>query len=110
MVVFLTQVGGESKVLETVFDNRFNFVQDLVRMGASINVWNPHQVTVHGPSKLKARNLSGPDIRAGLAYIIAALLARGTGTVNNVHLIDRGYADIEGRLSALGANIKRESV
>ncbi|XKT74928.1 MAG: UDP-N-acetylglucosamine 1-carboxyvinyltransferase [Patescibacteria group bacterium UBA2103] len=107
MVVFLTQVKGESTVLETVFDNRFNFVQDLIRMGARVSVWNPHQVTVYGPSKLKARNLTGPDIRAGLAYIIAALLASGVGEIDNVHLIDRGYADIEGRLSALGANITR---
>jgi len=107
MVVFLTQIKGESTVLETVFDNRFNFVQDLVRMGARASVWNPHQITVYGPSKLKARHLTGPDIRAGLAYIIAALLAQGTGTIDNVHLIDRGYADIEGRLSALGAKIER---
>lgn len=110
MVVFLTQAKGESTILETVFDNRFNFVQDLIRMGASINVWNPHQITVTGPSKLKARNLTGPDIRAGLAYIIAALLAQGNGTIENVHLIDRGYADIEGRLSLLGATIVRETV
>tara|TARA_B100000745_G_scaffold300333_1_gene253867 strand:+ start:1807 stop:3102 length:1296 start_codon:yes stop_codon:yes gene_type:complete len=107
MVVFLTQTKGESTVLETVFDNRFNFVQDLVRMGARASIWNPHQITVYGPSKLKARHLTGPDIRAGLAYIIAALLAKGTGTIDNVHLIDRGYADIEGRLSALGATIER---
>ena len=107
MVVFLTQTKGESTILETVFDNRFNFVQALIAMGASINVWNPHQITIHGPSKLKARSLSGPDIRAGLAYIIAALLAKGQGTIDNVHLIDRGYADIEGRLSALGAKIER---
>lgn len=110
MVVFLTQVKGESTVLETVFDNRFNYVQDLIRMGAKINVWNPHQITIDGPAKLKARNLTGPDIRAGLAYIIAALLAKGTGSIENVHLIDRGYADIEGRLNALGATIERQEV
>jgi len=110
MVVFLTQVKGESTVLETVFNNRLNYVDDLIRMGADISVWNPHQVTIKGPTKLKARNLTGPDIRAGLAYIIAALLANGKGSIGNVHLIDRGYADIEGRLSALGATISRESV
>lgn len=110
MVVFLTQIKGDSTVLETVFDNRFNYVPDLVRMGADINVWNPHQITVHGPTKLKARNLTGPDIRAGLAYIIAALLADGTSTIENVHLIDRGYQDIEGRLTKLGATIERTSV
>lgn len=110
MVVFLTQVKGESTVLETVFNNRLNYAQDLIRMGANINVWNPHQATVAGPTKLKGRNLTGPDIRAGLAYIIAALLASGKSTIGNVHLIDRGYADIEGRLSKLGARISRESI
>ncbi|MBI2476136.1 MAG: UDP-N-acetylglucosamine 1-carboxyvinyltransferase [Candidatus Taylorbacteria bacterium] len=109
LAVFLTQVTGESNVFETIFDGRLNYAADLIKMGAKINVWNTHTMTVKGPSMLKGRELEGPDIRAGLAYILAAIVARGRSVINNVHYIDRGYERIEERLKAVGADIERIS-
>ena len=69
---------------------------------------NPHQVLIRGPRPLGRASLESPDIRAGLAYLIAATIAKGTSTIDNAYLIDRGYARIEERLQKLGLNIKRE--
>lgn len=107
MAIFLTQVSGDSNVFETIFDGRLNYTDDLIKMGAKISVWNPHTMTVKGPSLLKGRELDGPDIRAGLAYILAATIARGRSVINNVHYIDRGYERIEERLKAVGVDIER---
>ncbi len=107
MTVFLTQVNGESNVFETIFEGRLNYTQDLVQMGADITMGNPHQIIVRGPSTLYGRELFGPDIRAGLAYLIAALVAEGDSVINNVHYIDRGYERIEEKLAAIGAPVKR---
>jgi UDP-N-acetylglucosamine 1-carboxyvinyltransferase len=109
MMVYLTQATGESRVFETVFEGRLAYTEDLVRMGANITLWNPHQVSVKGPTPLRGATLESPDIRAGLAFLIAALIATGTSTLENVYHIDRGYAHIEERFRKLGADIKRVS-
>ncbi len=108
MGVLLTQAHGESSILETVFDGRLNYTADLVRMGADVQLWNPHKATFKGPALLKARDIDGPDIRAGLAFILAGIIAEGVSKVGNAHLVDRGYESIEKRLSALGVSIQRE--
>lgn len=108
LLTFLTQAEGESLMFETVFENRLNYTEDLVRMGANIKVFNPHQAVVTGPTPLRARELESPDIRAGLAFLIAATVASGTSLVHNVYYIDRGYERIEERLMSLGLRIKRE--
>lgn len=107
IMVYLTQVLGESRVFETIFEGRLAYTQDLVRMGADITIWNPHQASIKGPTPLHSTTLESPDIRAGLAFLMAALIANGTSTLENVYHIDRGYARIEERFNALGANITR---
>ncbi len=108
--VFLTQVSGESTVFETIFESRLNYTEDLVQMGAGITMWNSNKISVKGPAVLKGRELEGPDIRAGLAYVIAALVAHGTSTIDNIYYIDRGYENLDERLRALGANIQRKTL
>lgn len=107
--VLMTQANGESSILETIFDGRLNYAADLVRMGANISVVNPHKAIIKGKTPLKARNIDGPDIRAGLAFLLAAAIAEGESTIGNAHLIDRGYEKIEDKLSSLGLTIKRIS-
>jgi UDP-N-acetylglucosamine 1-carboxyvinyltransferase len=107
MIVFLTQAKGSAVVFETIFESRLNYTQDLVKMGANITLWDAHRVMVEGPTPLKGRELEGPDIRAGLAFVIAAIVAKGRSVINNVYYIDRGYERIEDRLSKIGVNIKR---
>jgi len=110
MAVFLSQCTGEGSILETIFDGRFRYVDDLVRMGADMTVMNPHRVLIRGPKTLSKKELNSPDLRGGLAYIIAATVAEGTSTINDAYVIDRGYERIEERLSALGLNIQRKQV
>ena len=107
MTVFLTQVFGESSIHETIFEGRLNYVVDLEKMGANIKMWDAHRVLVKGPTSLKGKELDGPDIRAGLAYILAAIVAEGESTINNAYFIDRGYERIEERLKKIGVKIKR---
>jgi len=106
-VVFLTQTSGSSLVFETIFGGRLSYIDDLVRMGARIDVCDPHRIIVHGPAKLYGRELESPDLRAGLAFVIAAIVANGTSVIHNVYNIDRGYERIEERLQKIGVNIKR---
>ena len=108
MAVFMTQAEGEATLLETIFDGRFRYADDLIRMGADITVMNPHRILVRGPHKLERKELDSPDLRGGLAYLIAATVAVGTSTINNAYLIDRGYERIEERLQKIGLNIRRE--
>lgn len=108
--VFMTQASGEGTLLETIFDSRFQYVDALVNMGASITIMNPHKILVHGPKSLSRKTLESPDLRAGLAYVIAAAVAEGTSTINNPYIIDRGYEHLEERLAALGLSIRREQV
>ena len=107
MTVFLTQATGEALVFETVFEGRLSFVNELIRMGADIKLWDPHRATIKGPSMLRGREVESPDIRAGLAFVIAAIIANGQSIIHNVYYVDRGYESIEIRLKKLGADIKR---
>jgi UDP-N-acetylglucosamine 1-carboxyvinyltransferase len=109
MAVFMSQCEGEGSILETIFDGRFRYVDDLVVMGADMTVMNPHRILIRGPKPLSRKNLESPDLRGGLAYIVAATIAEGTSTIDNAYLIDRGYEHIEERLGKLGLNIKREA-
>ena len=108
MVVYLTQVAGVSSMFETIWGGRLAYTADLVRMGANINLLNPQQIKIEGPTPLVAAELESPDIRAGLAFLMAAAIAKGTSTVGNIYHIDRGYEKIEDRLQKIGLNIKRE--
>jgi UDP-N-acetylglucosamine 1-carboxyvinyltransferase len=83
------------------------FVDKLVSMGARIVLCDPHRALVSGPSQLRGATVESPDIRAGMAMLIAAMCAKGTSTINNVGQIERGYERIEERLNALGAKITR---
>ena len=107
MAVFLTQVKGESFIFETIFEGRLNYISDLVKMGADIKMWDAHRATIKGPALLKGRELEGPDIRSGFAFVIASLIAEKESIITNVYYIDRGYETIEKRLSKIGANIMR---
>lgn len=106
-VVLLTQAAGEGLVFETVFEGRLSYIDDLNRMGARITLCDPHRVIVHGPTPLRGREIESPDIRAGLAFLLAALTAEGQSTVHNIYQIDRGYEKIEERLNTLGAEVRR---
>jgi UDP-N-acetylglucosamine 1-carboxyvinyltransferase len=110
MVVYLTQAEGESTVFETIFGGRLNYTQDLIAMGANITLWNPHQISVKGRTPLVGRELESPDIRAGLAFLIAAAIAEGNSIVHNIYHIDRGYAGVEKRLQKLGLSIERTAI
>ena len=92
---------------EKLFESRMFFVDRLVAMGAQIVLCDPHRVVVSGPSKLYGRDMMSPDIRAGMAMLIAALCAEGRSVIDNVQQIDRGYERIDERLRSLGANIER---
>lgn len=106
-VVFLTQGSGETQVFETIFEGRLQYTEELKRMGADITMMDPHRIMVHGPSELAGRRLESPDLRAGLGFIIAALVAKGESFIHNVYNIDRGYSRIEERLQGIGASIER---
>ena len=110
MVVYLTQARGSSSMFETIWGGRLAYTQDLARMGAKINLLNPQQIKIEGPTPLVAAELESPDIRAGLAFVMAAAIATGTSTVGNIYHIDRGYERIEERLQKIGLNIRREEV
>ena len=90
-----------------MFENRLFFVDKLVSMGARIILCNPHRAVVTGPARLFGQRMASPDIRAGMAMLIASLCAEGTSTIGNVGEIDRGYERIDERLRSLGARIER---
>ncbi len=102
-----TQARGTILIFEKMFENRLFFVDKLVRMGARIILCDPHRAVVTGPARLRGERLESPDIRAGMAMVIAALCAEGTSTIGNVGQIDRGYERIDERLRRLGAQIER---
>ncbi len=106
-IVTATQCDGLILMHEKMFESRMFFVDKLVSMGARIVLCDPHRALVAGPSQLHAGTVESPDIRAGMAMLIAALCARGTSTIKNVGQIDRGYERIDERLNALGAHITR---
>jgi UDP-N-acetylglucosamine 1-carboxyvinyltransferase len=106
-VAVATQAWGTVLVFEKMFENRLFFVDKLVSMGARIILCDPHRAVVTGPAKLYGERMASPDIRAGMAMLIAALAAEGESRIGNVGEIDRGYERIDARLRELGANIER---
>jgi UDP-N-acetylglucosamine 1-carboxyvinyltransferase len=102
-----TQAQGTVLIFEKMFENRLFFVDKLVSMGARIILCDPHRAVVNGPAKLYGERLESPDIRAGMAMLIASLCAEGRSTIGNIGQIDRGYERIDERLRALGASIER---
>jgi UDP-N-acetylglucosamine 1-carboxyvinyltransferase len=104
-----TQAEGTVLIFEKMFENRLFFVDKLVAMGARITLCDPHRAIVSGPSRLHGGRVESPDIRAGMAMLIAALAADGISEIGNIGQIDRGYERIDERLRGLGANIERVS-
>ncbi len=102
-----TQAHGEVMIFEKMFENRLFFVDKLVAMGARIILCDPHRAVVSGPAQLFGERVESPDIRAGMAMLIAGLAAKGTTTIGNIQQIDRGYERIDERLRAVGARIER---
>ena len=106
-IVTATQCRGIILMHEKMFESRMFFVDKLVAMGARIVLCDPHRALVSGPSQLRGATVESPDIRAGMAILLAALCAKGTSVINNVGQIERGYERIDERLAALGARIRR---
>ena len=110
ILVVATQAKGSVLIHQKMFESRLFFVDKLIDMGAQIILCDPHRAVVIGHDnqfKLRGSRMSSPDIRAGIALLIAAMSAKGTSVISNIEQIDRGYEDIEGRLNALGAKIQR---
>jgi UDP-N-acetylglucosamine 1-carboxyvinyltransferase len=105
--VLMTQAEGRSLIHEAIYDRRLLFTDILTQMGADIIMCDPHRVVINGPTQLTGRKLTSPDLRAGIAIIIAALIAEGQTEIDNIYQIDRGYENIDERLRLLGADIKR---
>lgn len=106
-LVTATQCRGTVLIHEKMFESRLYFTDPLIGMGAGIVLCDPHRAVVIGPSPLRGARLVSPDIRAGMAMLIAALCAEGHSLIENIGQIDRGFSDIEGRLGSLGAKIRR---
>ena len=107
MTVVATQCDGAVLIFEKMFESRLFWVDKLIEMGAQIILCDPHRAVVSGPTALKGARVSSPDIRAGMALLIAALGANGITEIHNIDQIDRGYESIDVRLNALGAKIRR---
>ncbi len=108
LTVLLTQAVGESTVFETIFEGRLLHLHTLREMGANVVVHDPHRATVVGPTPLRGRHVYSPDLRAGLAYILAAVVAEGESVVHNAHYVERGYERVAERLQTLGVKIVKE--
>ncbi|MCP5453417.1 MAG: UDP-N-acetylglucosamine 1-carboxyvinyltransferase [Spirochaetaceae bacterium] len=107
MTVVATQAEGTVLIHEKMFESRMFWVDKLIGMGARIVLCDPHRAVVSGPARLRGDSLTSPDVRAGMALVIAALCAEGTSVIKNVYQIERGYERIAERLQALGARIER---
>ncbi len=110
MTVVATQVEGIVLIFEKMFESRMFFVDKLISMGAQVTLCDPHRAVVSGPSPLHGDHLVSPDVRAGMAMVIAAMAARGTSRISNVYQIERGYEHLVERLQSLGGHIKRVNV
>jgi UDP-N-acetylglucosamine 1-carboxyvinyltransferase len=108
--IILTQSKGVNRIFETLFESRLNYLFELEKMGAKIEVYNPHQALVVGKTKLTGANVESCDLRAGATLILAGLIAKGTTNVFNIDYIDRGYENIEGKFKSLGAHIERKMI
>lgn len=123
LTILLTQAKGISTIHETVYENRFGYVKELNKMGASIELSDKclglpcrfngtnyfHSAIINGITPLKSANICVPDIRAGFSYLVAAIIANGSSLISGIHFIDRGYENIDSKLKKLGAFIKRVS-
>ena len=105
--VLATQAEGKTLIHDSLYESRFNYISELVKMGASAEILDPHRVMITGPAKLTGTEITSFDLRAGVAVIIAALLAEGKTTISEIYQVDRGYEQIEKRLKKLGVDIKR---
>lgn len=108
-IVLACQAKGTVLMHEKMFESRMYFVDRLIQMGARIVQCDPHRVIITGPARLRGMPISSPDIRAGLALVLAALCARGTSTIDQAQVIDRGYEKLEDTLRGLGADIERSA-
>ncbi len=106
-IVLATQSKGVTLCHDWMYESRMFFVDKLISMGAQITLADPHRSLVYGPGKLKGRVIETPDIRAGMALVLAALVAKGESTINQIELIERGYENVVGKLTDLGADIKK---
>lgn len=109
-IVLATQSKGVVLCHDWMYEGRMFFTDKLITMGAKITLADPHRVLVYGPDKLRGRNLATPDIRAGMALVVAALVARGKSVINQAELIERGYEGVVEKLRSLGADIQRAEV
>ena len=107
VVPLLTQVEGKSLIHDPLYDNRLNYAQELRRMGADIEIVDPHRAFIFGKTKLRGSNIKSWDIRAGASLVVAGLAAEGETVIENIEQIDRGYENIEERLRSIGADIIR---
>ena len=108
-ITVATQCEGTVLFFEKMFEGRMFFTDSLISMGASIILCDPHRIVVVGPSQFYGTRLESPDVRAGMALLIASLAAKGESTIYNIRQIDRGYERIDDKLRSLGAKITRES-
>jgi UDP-N-acetylglucosamine 1-carboxyvinyltransferase len=107
-LVTATQCTGVIVIHEKMFESRLFFTDKLISMGARIILCDPHRAIIVGGNRLHGADITSPDIRAGMALLLAALCAKGESVIHNIHQIDRGYERIDERLNALGARIVRE--
>lgn len=108
--VLATQAEGDTLIFETMYEGRFSYIPELIKMGAQADVLNPHQVVIHGKTPLTGTVIKSYDLRAGVALIIAALAAKGTTIIEEIYQVDRGYERIEERLQKIGARIVRKQL
>ena len=108
VITVATQVQGTVLFFEKMFEGRMFFTDSVIAMGASIILCDPHRIVVVGPSQLYGTQLESPDVRAGMALLIASLAAKGTSEIYNIRQIDRGYERVDQKLRSLGAKIVRD--
>ncbi|PIP26741.1 MAG: UDP-N-acetylglucosamine 1-carboxyvinyltransferase [Candidatus Moranbacteria bacterium CG06_land_8_20_14_3_00_40_12] len=107
--VLATQAKGKTLIHDSLYEGRFNYINEINKMGAQAKILNVHQALISGPTKLSGKKINSFDLRAGAALIIAALVAKGKTVIQDIYQVDRGYERIEERLQKLGADIKRVS-
>ncbi|MCX6713099.1 MAG: UDP-N-acetylglucosamine 1-carboxyvinyltransferase [Candidatus Vogelbacteria bacterium] len=107
MAIFFTQVAGQSFIFETIFEGRLTYLEAIDRMGAKARILDSHRAIIDGPTPLEGKEMESPDLRAGLAYLLAGIIAKGQTIVHNAYYIDRGYEHLTERLAQIGVNIKR---
>jgi len=107
--VLLTQAKGASRIFETLFEDRLQYLRELKKMGAQTKILDAHTATIYGPTVLQGKEIYSLDLRAGITLIMAALIAKGKSIINDIEIVDRGYEDWEEKLLSLGAKIKRKN-